>query len=90
MNWEIFNWIASAGFILCLFPQLVRTLRLRHADDISRPFLILVLASSAAMLAYMTHVGNWVFAVAQAVNILVWGTVLAVRFGALGPARAHA
>ncbi len=82
--WELFNWAASAGFILCLVPQLVRTLRLRHADDISVPFLVLVNLSSASMLVYMLHVENWVFATAQIINILAWGTVLAVRFGALG------
>lgn len=80
-GWELFNWLATAGFILCLLPQLTRTLRTRRADDISRRFLVLVLLSSASMGVYMVHVGNYVFAFAQAVNLLVWGTVLAVRLG---------
>jgi hypothetical protein len=29
------------------------------------------------------HQGNYVFAVAQAANLAVWGMVLAVRLGAL-------
>lgn len=87
-NWEFLNWAATAGFILCLLPQLVRTLRLRQANDISPRFLVLVLLSSACMLLYMWHDGNYVFAAAQVVNILVWGIVLAVRMGALKPAPA--
>ena len=80
-GWEFFNWFATLGFILCLVPQLMRTLRTRRADDISRRFLVLVLLSSASMMVYMVHVGNHVFAFAQGVNIAVWGIVLAVRLG---------
>ncbi len=80
-GWEFFNWLATIGFILCLVPQLTRTLRTRRADDISLPFLVLVVISSSCMLVYMVHVHNFVFAAAQAVNIAVWGTVLAVRLG---------
>ena len=79
--WELLNWAATLGFVLCLVPQLIRTLRTRRADDISRRFLVLVLAASVCMLVYMLHVGNYVFAVAQVVNLAVWGIVLAVRFG---------
>ena len=83
--WEYLNWAATVGFVLCLVPQLVRTLRTRRADDISRRFLVLVLFSSACMVAYMVHDGNYVFAFAQVVNLLVWGTVLAVQLGAMQP-----
>ena len=79
--WEYLNWAATVGFILCLVPQLVRTLRTRRADDISRRFLVLVLFASACMLAYMLHARNYVFAFAQVVNLGVWGMVLAVRLG---------
>jgi uncharacterized protein with PQ loop repeat len=87
--WEILNWSATVGFILCLVPQLARTLRTRRADDISLPFLVLVLAASACMGAYSLHAGNPVFAVAQGANLVVWGLVLAVRLGALKPPRAE-
>ena len=83
--WLLLNWSATVGFILCLLPQLARTLRTRRADDISLPFLLLVLGASACMLAYSLHDGNPVFAAAQAANIVVWGTVLAVRVGAWKP-----
>lgn len=78
--WELLNWAASLGFTLALVPQLVRTVRLRRADDISRRFLVLILLSSSMMLIYMARAGNWVFATAQVANILVWGVVLYFRF----------
>lgn len=84
-GWELLNWAATVGFILCLAPQLGRTLRTRRADDISRRFLVLVLGASVCMLLYMLHQGNYVFAVAQAANLVVWGTVLAVRLGLVKP-----
>ncbi|MCA1819641.1 MAG: PQ-loop domain-containing transporter [Thermoplasmatota archaeon] len=77
--WELFNWSASLGFTVSLVPQLLRTLRLRRADDISRRFLVLVNLAAALMLVYSLHVGNWVFAAAQVANLLVWGTVLWFR-----------
>jgi uncharacterized protein with PQ loop repeat len=78
-EWEVLNWVASAGFSGALMPQLVRTLRRRSADDISRVFATLILLSSVCMLAYMAHLGNWVFASAQAANLVVWGIVLYYR-----------
>jgi hypothetical protein len=77
--WEILIWIGSAGFIISLIPQLSRTLKIRRAEDFSRKFLVLVLISSGATLPYMLHVKEYVFAAAQAVNLLVWGTVLYFR-----------
>ena len=85
--WELLNWAASIGFSLALIPQLRRTFTLRRADDISRRFLVLVLASSGFMLVYMAHAGNWVFAAAQVMNLAVWSIVLyfRVRPGAPAP-----
>ena len=82
--WDLLVWTGSAGFTLCLLPQLVHTLRRRSADDISLPFLVLVLFSSAVTLPYMLHEGEYVFGAAQAANLLVWGTVLYFR---LAPAK---
>ena len=79
--WEFFNWFATLGFVLCLIPQLSRTLRTRKADDISVRFLVLVLLASLSMGIYMLHVQNYVFAAAQVVNLAAWGTVLAIRLG---------
>jgi uncharacterized protein with PQ loop repeat len=74
--WDLVIYGGSAGFILCLMPQLVKTVRTRRADDLSLGFLVLVLVSSTLTLPYMVHRDEWVFAVAQAANLLVWGTVL--------------
>ena len=83
--WETLNWLGTAGFIVCLLPQLVRTVRTRRADDISWGFLILVLLSSGSILPYMLHEGNYVFALAQAVNIVVWTVVLGCKIGSRRP-----
>jgi uncharacterized protein with PQ loop repeat len=77
--WALVILLGSAGFIACLVPQLVRTVRLGRADDLSLAFLVLVLVSSSLTLAYMLHRDEWTFAVAQAVNLLVWGTVLVYK-----------
>lgn len=77
--WEALNWIGTVGFIVCLMPQLAQTLRTRRADDISWGFLVLVLVSSGSIMPYMVHKGNYVFAFAQLVNIVVWAVVLACK-----------
>lgn len=74
--WDLLIWAGSAGFIVCLLPQLWRTLSRRRANDMSLSFLLIVLLSSGLTLPYMLHVGEFVFAAAQAINLLVWGTVL--------------
>ena len=77
--WGLLITLGSAGFILCLMPQLYRTVVRRSAEDLSLSFLVLVLASSGMTLPYMLHKREFVFAAAQAVNLLVWGTVLYFR-----------
>ncbi|MES2153601.1 MAG: PQ-loop domain-containing transporter [bacterium] len=77
--WEYLNLAASVGFTVALIPQLGRTLKRRRAQDISVPFAALVILSSACLLPYMVHYRNWPFAVAQGVNLLVWGVVLYYR-----------
>jgi uncharacterized protein with PQ loop repeat len=74
--WDWLNILGSAGFVACLTPQLVRTLRLRRADDLSLAFLVLVLFSSVCVLLYSTQRENYIFAGAQVANLVVWGTVL--------------
>jgi uncharacterized protein with PQ loop repeat len=78
-EWEYLNYAASIGFTVALMPQLVRTLKRKRAQDISIPFASLVIASSGCMVPYTLHQGNWAFAVAQAVNLVVWGIVLYYR-----------
>lgn len=82
--WELLNIAASIGFSAALIPQIVRTLQRRRADDISLPFVLVILASSSCMLPYTIHIQNWVFAGAQVVNLLGWGIV---GFYRIWPAR---
>lgn len=74
--WELLNIVGSLGFVACLTPQMIRTVRLRRADDLSLVFLILVLLSSVCILLYSLQQRNLIFAAAQGANLVVWGTVL--------------
>lgn len=78
-GWETLNYAASIGFTVALLPQLLRTLKRKRAQDISVPFAALVILSSACLFPYMLHEGNFVFAGAQAVNLIVWAVVLYYR-----------
>ncbi|HUR25710.1 MAG TPA: PQ-loop domain-containing transporter [Candidatus Thermoplasmatota archaeon] len=77
--WDWLNLLGSIGFVACLTPQLMRTIRLRRADDLSLAFLVLVLFSSVCVLFYSAHRLNYVFAAAQVANLAVWGTVLVFK-----------
>jgi uncharacterized protein with PQ loop repeat len=72
--------LGSVGFIVSLAPQLVRTVRLRRAEDISPSFLIILLVSSFILLVYAALTNQWFFFASYSANILVWGTVLYFRF----------
>jgi len=87
--WDALIAVGSAGFVACLMPQLVKTLRTRHADDLSWGFLVLVLFSSACTLPYEMHKGEFVFGATQAVNLLVWGTVAIVKLRPAPARKAH-
>lgn len=77
--WGLLILVGSVGFILCLVPQLVRTLRTRRADDLAWGFLVLVLFSSACTFPYAVHKAEWALAASQGVNLLVWGVVAMVK-----------
>lgn len=85
--WGLLVYAGSIGFILCLLPQLLKTLRTGKAEDLSWGFLALVLLSSSLTLPYMLHQGEVVFAVSQAVNLAVWGTVAVVKYASERPGR---
>lgn len=77
--WELLNVAASIGFTSALIPQVTRTLKRKRAQDISLPFVTVVLASSACMLPYMIYKENWIFAGAQLANLIGWGIVAYYR-----------
>ncbi len=87
---DVWDWLVSAGsvgFILCLMPQLVRTVRTKRADDLSLGFLVLVILSSALALPYAVHAQQWLLATSWTVNLLVWGLVLYYKVRPGSPAR---
>jgi uncharacterized protein with PQ loop repeat len=74
--WDLLVSAGSVGFILCLVPQLVKTLRTKRADDLSLGFLVLVIASSALALPYAVHERQWLLTASWATNLVVWGLVI--------------
>lgn len=97
IDWLIF--VGSTAFSVALVPQLVRTLKLGRADDLSIPFVALVIAASAMTLVYWLIRGeNWEVYFGFLANLLVWSVVLWYRLfprpGSLGheadpPRRPH-
>jgi uncharacterized protein with PQ loop repeat len=74
--WDLLVSAGALGFILCLLPQLAKTVRSKRADDLSGGFLVLVVISSALALPYALHARQWLLAASWSVNLLVWGLVL--------------
>lgn len=78
LDWLIF--LGSLSFTLALVPQAVRTLRLGRAEDLSIPFILLVLGASVMTLIYWLIRGEpWQVYFGFIANILVWGLVLWYR-----------
>ncbi len=83
--------LGTVGFTVALLPQLVRTLRLGRAEDISIPFILLVVAASILTFIYWVIRGEpWYVTSGFAANAIVWSIVLWYRVfprpGALDPA----
>ena len=72
--------LGTAGFTVALVPQLIRTLRLGRADDLSIPFILLVIAASVMTFIYWVIRGEaWYVTSGFAANAIVWGIVLWYR-----------
>lgn len=87
IDWLVF--LGSSAFTLALFPQLVRTVRLGRADDLSIPFVLLVIGASILTLTYwLIRSEDWEVYFGFIANVLVWGVVLWYRLfprpGSLG------
>lgn len=77
-DWFIF--IGSLLFTVALVPQAVRTVRLGRAEDLSIPFILLVLGASVITLGYWLGQGaHWAVYYGFIANIIVWGLVLYYR-----------
>lgn len=78
LDWLIFT--GSTAFTLALVPQAIRTMRLGRADDLSIPFILLVLTASILTLVYWLIRGEpWLVYYGFIANIIVWGLVLWYR-----------
>lgn len=78
LEWLIF--VGGLMFTAALVPQAVRTVRLGRAQDMSAPFILLVLGGSVATLIYwLIEDVSWVIYYGFVANILVWGLVLFYR-----------
>lgn len=76
---DVWDWLVSAGsalFILCLLPQVRKTMGTKRADDFSWGYLVLVNLASALALPYAVHAREWLLAASWACNLVVWGLVL--------------
>lgn len=87
IDWLVF--LGSSAFTLALFPQLVRTVRLGRADDLSIPFVLLVIGASILTLTYwLIRSEDWEVYFGFIANVVVWGVVLWYRLfprpGSLG------
>jgi len=67
-------------FTLALVPQLVRTVQLGRADDVSAWLVIFVILASVCNLTYFIHRTEWIAAAGFVVNLSVWPVVLWYRF----------
>lgn len=79
IEWLVF--LSGIGFTVALAPQLWRTIHLGRADDLSIPFIgIVVIASILAMTYFMLlDITGWFVYFGYAANILVWSIVMWYR-----------
>lgn len=88
--WEYVALLGVILFNVSLVPQLIRTLQLRRAEDVSALFTITVLAASAVMMVYMYQERLWVAASGYWGNLVVWSIVLYYRLNPKAPRSAEA
>ena len=67
--------------VVSLIPQVVKTWRTRHADDISAGWLVLALVSMVVWVAYGSLAGAPAIAWANGLTFLQIAYILAVKWG---------
>ncbi len=77
--WSLLILTGTLLFSASLVPQLVRTVRLGRAEDISATFVSLVIVASTCNLVYFLHITEWIAASGFVANIIVWSIVLKYR-----------
>ncbi len=76
---EVLIWAGTIAFTVALIPQLVRTVKLGRADDLSVAFVVLILFASGCTFAYWVWHRHWVASAGFVANLIVWSIVLWYR-----------
>lgn len=67
-------------FVLCsTFPQVILTLRTRMTRDISLFLTIFAIAGLAFYVYYAVRTQQWIFAVADGIDLSMWTVVLVIK-----------
>lgn len=81
------DWVGSVAATLttlAFVPQVVKTLRTRQTRDISTAMWSMFCAGVALWLAYGVLLGAWPIIVANALTLVLAGTVLAIKLANRG------
>ena len=75
---EIIGYLAGVILTLCYLPQIIKTFRLKHADDVSMWMLVLTIISTALYEVYAWQLGlmpvvvmNGIFGILVTVEIIM-------------------
>lgn len=67
-------------FVLCsTFPQVILTLRTRKTRDISLLLTVFAIAGLAFYVYYAIRTQQWIFAIADGIDMSMWAIVLAIK-----------
>ncbi len=67
-------------FVLCsTFPQVIQTLRTRKTRDINLFLTIFAIAGLAFYVYYAARTAQWIFAIADGIDMSMWAVVLVIK-----------
>ena len=86
MLFELTGTIGSLIVCMSAFPQIIKTLRTKKADDISISYLIILMAGITLITVYAFHIGDIVFILGNILSVVSTGIliVLRLRYGGSG------
>ncbi len=76
---EWIGYLAASLTTLSFVPQVWRTWKTRHTKDISLRMYLLLTSGIALWLVYGLRIGAWPIILANAITLLLAGTVLALK-----------
>lgn len=77
---DVIGAVAVAVSTLSITPQLYKTWRIKHADDLSYGWLLSALAGSWLWLAYGSMNGDWAVVVANVVGSTLVATLVLMKW----------